>query len=176
MKVLATGAFCSGKTTLVNQLHSKFNNSFLVEDNTREVLDLFGKVDWSIPELRDYIFISQIIEEEKASLLNQKPIFVHAGIISLIAHDRILLKSSPNRLELLEYFKHTKYDVIFLCDHQGVPMEDDGERYTNEKLRANLTTVVEETLLSLDITDYIVLKGSKAQRLDQAAQIINERI
>jgi nicotinamide riboside kinase len=174
MKVLITGSYCSGKTTLANQLHSNLDNSVLSGEVTREVLKLFGKVDWSIPELRDYIFIKQLIEEQKSSLLNPEYIIVDAGIVSLIAHDRILLKSSPDRLELLKYFKHTKYDVVFFCDHRGITIEDDGERYTDERMRDHLASIVMETLPHLGINKYAVLEGSRSDRLYHAMSILRE--
>lgn len=172
MKVLITGSYCSGKTTLANQLHTNLDNSIISGEVTREVLKLFGKVDWSIPELRDYIFIKQIIEEEKSSLLNPDYIIVDAGIVSLIAHDRILLKSWPDRLELLKYFNHSKYDVVFFCDHREIVIEDDGERYTDEGMRDHLASIVKETLHFLGINNYALLEGSKSERLNHALSVL----
>lgn len=52
-KILITGSFCSGKSTLVNALASHLENVYVIPEVTREVLALYGKVDWSLPELRD---------------------------------------------------------------------------------------------------------------------------
>lgn len=174
MKVLITGSYCSGKTTLANQLHSNLDKSIISGEVTREVLKLFGKVDWSIPELRDYIFIKQLIEEEKSSLLNPDYVIVDAGIVSLIAHDRILLKSWPDRLKLLKYFNHSKYDLVFFCDHREIAIEDDGERYTDETMRDQLSSIVKETLPVLGINKYVFLDGSKSERLSHALSVIRE--
>ncbi|MGB7924869.1 MAG: ATP-binding protein [Pyrinomonadaceae bacterium] len=174
MNVLFTGTYCSGKTTLSNQLNSKLINSTIIEDVTREVLSLYGKVDWTIPELRDYILIKHLIEEKRASLANPEHIIIDAGIVSFIAHDRILLKSPPDRRKVLNYFNHIKYDAVFYCDHQEIAIADDGERYTDETLRNRLATIVEETLLYLGISDYIVLKGTQAERLEHVMRTLNK--
>jgi nicotinamide riboside kinase len=139
---------------------------------TRDVLRLFGKVDWSIPELRDYVFIKQLMEEKEASLTLASNIIVDAGIISIVAHDRMLLESLPDRASLMKYFAHQKYEVVFFCDHREIPIQDDGERYTDETLRNKLASLVEAALLSFGLKDYCVLSGSRSERLDQAIQFL----
>jgi nicotinamide riboside kinase len=175
MKILITGSYCSGKTTLAGQLHSVLPDSILSGEVTREVLKLFGKVDWSIPELRAYILIRQLMEEKIASASSVSDVIVDAGIISIIAHDRILSKSVPDRLELLKYFKHTAYDVVLFCDHQEIPIVDDGERYTDQELRSVLASVVEETLHSLKIRDYVVVRGTRTERLKLAMEALTQK-
>lgn len=172
MKILITGSYCSGKTTISRQLFSKLESATLIKEVPREILSLFGKVDWSIPELRDYLFLKQIIEEKKQSILNRKYIVVDAGVVSILAHDNILLSIEKNRTHLLEYFNHDKYDLIFYCDHTEISIEDDGERYTSENLRNKIALQIIEVLNTLNYNKYIVLKGTKDERLSAALNLI----
>lgn len=165
MKILITGTYCSGKSTLSKQLCSKLQNAKLVEEVPREVLHLFGKVDWTIPELRHYIFLKQLIEEKKAALLKKNYIVVDAGIISILAHDDILMEVKPKRGKLLEYFNHEQYDIVFYCDHTEIEIEDDGERYTDAWMRNQIANKIVEILC---YKKYIKLKGSKSERLSIA--------
>ena len=173
MKILVTGSYCSGKSTICKQLFSTLHNATLVKEVPREVLHLFGKVDWSIPELRDYIFLKQLIEEEKRNTLNREYIIVDAGIVSILAHDNILLANKKDRNQLLKYFNHIKYDLVFYCDHTEIKIEDDGERYTSEILREEIGAQIIKVLKSLDYNKYIVLKGDKNQRLSTALKFVN---
>lgn len=164
LKILITGSFCSGKSTLVNALASHLENVYAIPEVTREVLALYGKVDWSRPELRDYILIKQLIEEEKAMKSNAKYIIVDSGIVSFLAHDRALLPGDNNRQDALAYFHHNPYDLVFVCDHNEVAIDDDGERYTNEKLQDEIYKII-LSILSAAESKYIILKGSVLERV-----------
>lgn len=165
MKILFTGSFCSGKSTMSELLNSELKDSILIPEVTREVLKVFGKVDWSIPELRNYIFLKQLIEEEKALQLQPKYIVVDAGIISIFAHDNALLGKSQSRNRLLEYFRYKSYDIIFLCSHEEIKIEDDGERFVDEGLRYDIYMEVKNILEMMKI-EYHELKGTIQERLN----------
>lgn len=115
-KILITGSFCSGKSTLVNALASQLENVYVIPEVTREILALYGKVDWSRPELCDYILIKQLIEEEKAMKSNAKYIIVDSGIVSFLAHDKVLLPGDNHRQEVLTYFCHNPYDFLWMIN------------------------------------------------------------
>ena len=171
MKILITGSFCSGKSTLSNLLHSMFENSVIVPEITREILSLYGQIDWGLTELRNYLFLKQIIEEEKASQLNINYTIIDSGIISIFAHDKVLLNKSINRKELLDYFSYKMYDFIFVCSHEEILIEDDGQRYVDEKLRENIYKEVIKTLQEMGIS-YYEIKGTIPQRMEKILNIL----
>lgn len=163
-KILITGSFCSGKSTLVNALASHLENVYVIPEVTREVLALYGKVDWSLPELRDYILIKQLIEEEKAMKSNAKYIIVDSGIVSFLAHDRVLLPGDNYRQDVLAYFHHNPYDLVFVCDHNEVDIDDDGQRYTETDLRNYINEKIIEVLQFCKI-NYQYIVGTRESRL-----------
>ncbi|MBS5528242.1 MAG: ATP-binding protein [Prevotella sp.] len=176
-KILITGSFCSGKSTLVNALASQLENVYVIPEVTREILALYGKVDWSRPELRDYILIKQLIEEEKAMKSNAKYIIVDSGIVSFLAHDKVLLPGDNHRQEVLTYFRHNPYDLIFVCDHNEVDIDDDGQRYIDDNLRNNIYKVMLDVLLKEECL-YCIIKGNVRNRIKQILNMleINNKI
>lgn len=168
-KILITGSFCSGKSTLVNALEAHLENVYVIPEVTREILALYGRVDWSRPELRDYILIKQLIEEEKAMKSNAKYIIVDSGIVSFLAHDKVLLPGDNRRQDVLAYFHHNPYDLVFVCDHKEVAIDDDGERYTNEKLQDEIYKKI-LSILSVAEAKYIILKGSVLERVRKVVE------
>ena len=170
-KILITGSFCSGKSTLVNALESHLENVYVIPEVTREILALYGKVDWSRPELRDYILVKQLIEEEKAMKSNAKYIIVDSGIVSFLAHDKVLLPGDNHRQDVLAYFHHNPYDLVFVCDHNEVAIDDDGERYTNEKLQNCIYERIIEVLQLCEI-NYQYVVGTRESRLANVTDYI----
>lgn len=171
LKILFTGSFCSGKSTLVNLLINQLSSVHVIHEVTREVLSLYGKVDWSMPELRDYILVKQILEEKKAISSDVQYILVDSGIISFLAHDRVLLPGRK-RKNVLDYFKYQMYDIIFVCDHKDVLLYDDGERYTNSNLRDSIANEVFSVLDELQL-DYIMLLGNNSERISTVFKHLN---
>ena len=171
-KILFTGSFCSGKSTVSRFLNDKLPNSILIPEVTREILKLFGKVDWSIPELRDYILIKQLIEEKKAFQTKNEYVIVDSGIISFLAHDNALIGQQPRRGIILEYFTHQPYDYIFVCDHTDISIFDDGERYTDKQMQKKIYDEVLDVLNSLNL-NYKLISGAVDKRVNDVTTILN---
>lgn len=70
---------------------------------------------------------------------------------------------------MLAYFHHTPYDLVFVCDHNEVAIDDDGERYTNEKLQDEIYKRI-LSILSAAKSKYIMLKGSVLERVKKVVE------
>jgi nicotinamide riboside kinase len=169
MKILITGSFCSGKSTLSSQLNLQLTDSILIEDVARDLLTVYKNLEWSLPELRDYLIISQLVLERKSSLQNKSFVIVDSGIISNIAHDIIFNIKYKNRKKIIDRLGHTRYDLVFNCDHSEINLVDDGKR-TNRDLQEKLSYAIKEALEYLNYKDYIYLKGSKKERLKKVLE------
>ena len=174
MKILITGSFCSGKSTLASQLRMKLEDSILIKEHPRELLKAFKSIDWTIPELRDYLIVRQLYLEKKASLKFKSFTILDTGIISNIAHDKILNVYKKNRKKLIKKLDHSRYDLVFYCDHSEIDLIDDGERFTDRNLQNKLSHEIIKTLKDLDYENYITLKGSKEERLTKALEYISK--
>lgn len=171
MKLLVTGTFCSGKTTLANLLSDKLDSFVLVPDICREMLDLFPRIDWTTPALRDYLIVRQLFCEKELCTAGRNSI-IDSGIVGNLAHDRLLLSNPVDRTPLINHLDHDRYDRVLHCDFSEIPLFDDGQRFTDAVLRARLNTEVLRVLDYLGYHQYLLLTGSPEQRLAQASEFI----
>jgi nicotinamide riboside kinase len=173
MKILATGTFCSGKTTLALQMQAQLDDVTLLADHCRDILDLYHDVDWTLPELRDYLLVRQLFAE-KQSCSHDTITIVDSGIISNLAHDRVLLDHQRDRSHLIRSLEHEPYDVVFHCDYRDIELADDGQRFTDVNLRERLDREVVYVLDMLHYTTRIFLTGSKEERLKRALSYVSQ--
>jgi len=166
MRVAIVGAFCTGKTTLVNDLSGAVANSFTVSDECRPILDRLGNVDWSMEEIRSYLIVRQLYVEARGFADGQL-IVIDGGIINNLAHDVIHLKHSASRERIIHSLGHTRYDLVLWCDPQGVQLVDDGQRNTNESVRWDLHYEVGATCNRLGYEPRLI-QGDRLQRLSTA--------
>jgi predicted ATPase len=170
MKILITGTFCSGKTTLAEALGKEIETSIILKEPARELVTYFPNVNWSNSYIRDYLIVRQILIEEKA-LSEGNCIIIDAGIESNIAHD-ILLNADSSKEKCLSEFNHKRYDYVFFCRHEEITFTDDGYRIKDIEIREKLAVVIKETLLSLDY-DIVFVNGNVQDRIKQVLTHIN---
>lgn len=107
-KVVLTGTFSSGKTTLLNLFQ---NRALVISKVEKEILDcqldLFNK-----PEFQSIILAEQLRREQEAERTYNHLIIYGRGVIDIIVYSR--------------YFGHPEpktpfhYDHILLCSPEGV--------------------------------------------------------
>ena len=170
MKVLITGAFCSGKTTISNDLSERLHVQ-LIADYCREILEVFPHVDWTIPELRHHLLVRQLVVEKQQCRADAITV-IDGGIVSNLAHDRVLLKSIPDRRELIKRMNHDPYDLVFQCDHNEISLVDDGKRFTDAVLRNRVSQEISNVLDMLGYDNRILLLGSREDRFAFASDHI----
>ena len=59
----------------------------------------------------------------------------------------------------------SKYDVIFVTSHEGVLLDDDGERSIDVDFRNGIIKLFDEHFSTHEYSNVVVLKGSVKERL-----------
>jgi len=59
-----------------------------------------------------------------------------------------------------------KYDVIFVTSHEGVLLDDDGERSIDVGFRNGIIKLFDEHFSTHEYSNVVVLKGSVKERLE----------
>ena len=134
-------------------------NSHLITESARE----FDKNNLKNCETQYKIFLRQIERESNAPW--NSTIITDGTIIDNLAYIDAFCGYERNIWSLALNWINT-YDIIFFCHSDGIPIEDDGFRYTEPKFR----TEIENTLLKLYKNNYIKIyevKGSKEERIDK---------
>ncbi len=174
MKILISGTYCSGKTTLAKLLNKSIDNSMLIEEPAREVLELLPNSVLKTEILRNYLLTRQILEEKKA-IRQANIIICDAGIESNIAHNRIF-ESSLDGIKEAQLLNHDKYDFVFTTSIEDIQIiADDGERFIDPNLRISLDKAIKDVLLQLGYNP-IILKGSVSDRLNMIKKVIGEKL
>ncbi len=168
-KILIAGTFCSGKSTLARLLNDRIHGSVLLHEPARELDIAFKSKNFASQEVRDYLFIRQVMEENIAQN-KSKIVICDAGIESNIAHTRLFSLNEPS-MELMQQLDIQRYDYVFFCDHENIPLTNDGFRLTDNNLRIALSFHVLDVLHELKYKP-IVLKGPPRSRLSQAIKSI----
>jgi nicotinamide riboside kinase len=172
MKILISGTFCSGKSTLALDLAKKIQHSIVIPEPIRDLAKIFSHDELLNKEVRDYLFVRQIYEE-KSALIENEFLICDAGIESNIAHNRIF-NFDNKTLNDLEKFKLEKYDLVFICDYAEIAIVDDGFRMTEPKIRERLSDEIFEVLKELNYNP-IVLNGNRTERVEKALNLIHNQ-
>lgn len=170
MKILITGTFCSGKTTLATDLSRILPEYSLVPEPARELALGIPNIDWSLNEVRNYLIVRQVLIENTA-LLSSKKIIVDAGVESNLAHDELI--SGVKQTTILKHLNHSKYDLVFFCNHQEVSLVDDGIRMTDNKLRELLAKRIEQILIDENYK-IVFISGNPSERVEFCLYYLNE--
>lgn len=173
LKVVVTGTFSSGKTTLCNDLVTSSLAVHLVEDYCRPVLDLMPGIDWTIPAVRDHLIVNQVLIEAFAQEQFDL-VVVDGGITNNIGHDRGLLGEAPDRRELLGQLNFKPYDLVVYCSPVGVPLYDDGQRYTDSDLQTTIDRHIRDAIHELGHGVVVDVAGDRQTRLDVARRAIED--
>ncbi|GAB3918171.1 ATP/GTP-binding protein [Larkinella terrae] len=162
MKIVITGTYCSGKTTLCYDLIQAIPNCKLLLEEAREISDLIPPDGWSLPAIREYLLVRQILNE-KRNEKDDKLLICDNGVHGNLAHDSLLTKEVNNIL-LLDQLDHINYDLVFFCDHHEVAIEQDGVRLVDPFLRER---AAEEILKFIELlgSKPIILFGDREQRV-----------
>lgn len=167
-KISIGGTYSSGKTEICNLLIRSNPRSTLVGDHARELKTLLPNIDWTTQPIRDYLLISKLVNEARADT-SAGLIVVDGGIINAISHNRLFRLA--DRIEFPQFLRHRRYDAVFVCNYEDVPLIDDGLRETNRELRIELHKTIIEVANILNY-EPILLTGSPKERLDKVLRWI----
>ena len=176
MKIGLCGTMSVGKTTLVNALKEvkDFKDYKFATERSKYLNDL------GIPLNTDSTLKGQTVflAERCAELINEK-IITDRTVIDVMAFTKNAKTIDFKDKEYFEDYARIfvgEYDYIFYISPDGIPIEDNGVRETDEKYR----DVINETILHLLRTyghrceNVIMLKGSTEERIEKILDSIRK--
>lgn len=164
-KIALSGAFSSGKTSLFRLLLDRFPQLFPFPELATAAKSACSTLDWWSADVRGYLRWAQIITERQHELAGGFALF-DGSFADLIAHERAFGSQLPDiPADLLP----RRYELTLLCDPFSIPVELNGIRETDERLRREIHTLVVEEVeqRSLRVTE---LSGSLHDRFDRAVK------
>ncbi len=141
-----TGGPCSGKTTLLDELHKL--NYFTVPEVARELLDKLAsrgvpaKDVWGAPELQRLILQKKIELEESAP--KNKVVFFDRGLPDSIAYFELLGLQTGN----IEKISRNRYRKVFFLEL--LPFRQDSARTESEAMAKKLDKLIFRSYKDLD--------------------------
>ena len=170
-KVVVTGAECSGKSTLSEDLSKHYGVPW-VPEMAREYLEAlvqsYDETDLlKIAEL-------QLRTEEERALNDAEPTSLLICDTDLITI-RIWGEEKYGRSDpwIVQQTEHRPYDLWLLC-RPDIPWVFDPQR-ENPHDRARLFAVYEKTLRALG-KPYVIIEGARQERLEQAVASLNDHL
>jgi len=169
VKILISGTFSSGKTTLAESLAGINTGFVLLPEKASSLKRVFPDLQWDAKYIRHYLFVDQLFSEELMS--NDKRIIIcDSGIEYVLAHD--LYYFNYANYELIESFRHKRYDQVFFCSYTEVPLVDNGIRNTDRIMRKEINTLIIKVLKELNYS-YTEVKGSITERVDKIIKTLD---
>ena len=174
MKIGLCGTMSVGKTTLVKALQelSEFKDYNFATERSKYLNDL------GIPLNTDSTLKGQTVflAERCAELMNDK-IITDRTIFDVIAFTQNAKSIGQYDKEMFEKYAKEfirEYDYIFYISPDGLPIEDNGVRETDEYYRDiidfSITTLIKKYSYMVD--NIITIKGSTGERIEQILNVI----
>ena len=180
MKIGFTGTMSVGKTTLVNALKKlpEFENYTFATERSKYLNSLGIPLNFETNIKGQTIFLAERVTE-----LMQENIITDRTIIDVMAFTKC-----ANRVSILDrdafesyasrFIKH--YDYIFYISPQGIDIEDNGIRETDENYRKEIDETIQKLLLKYHPQSFETgsvhspykLSGTTEERIEQILKAI----
>lgn len=179
MKILITGSFSTGKTTLANQL-AEIKKIDLLPEVARQMIQEGFKLDEniSIDTEREMFHRQQLLEIGDDFIADR-------GIIDILAYTSVLFQDNyqdffgeENDLaeilikEIKEGLEEAEYDVVFYLPVE-FPIEDDGVRSMDSRFQKQVDGKIKNILEKYEhkFKNYTI-RGSKEKRLKDVLELL----
>jgi GTPase SAR1 family protein len=174
MKIGLCGTMSVGKTTLVNALKEldQFKNYNFATERSKYLSDL------GIPLNTDSTLKGQtVFLAERCAELMQDNIITDRTILDVIAFTNSAKSIDYKDKEAFEQYAVEflrEYDYIFYISPEGIPIEDNGVRETDEYYRDiidfSITTLIKRYSHRMDKVE--VIKGNTEERIEQILKFV----
>jgi len=174
MKIGLCGTMSVGKTTLVNRLKElkQFKSFEFATERSKYLMNL------GIPLNTDSTLKGQtVFLAERVAELMKENIITDRTIIDVIAFTNLAKSIDFKDKEYFEDYACLfvgEYDYIFYISPDGLPIEDNGVRETDEYYRDiidfSITTLIKKYSYMVD--NIITIKGSTGERIEQILNVI----
>jgi nicotinamide riboside kinase len=170
IRVVLTGAECTGKSTLAGALAAHYG-----EPHTSEfVREYVDSLDHPLAQEDLESIARGQLSVEDAPLRQAGELIIHdTNILSSIIYAKHYFNTQLDWVE--KAFLQRGYALYLLCSPDGIKWQADPGQRESAEVRAALSRKFEATLIDLGLP-YHLLQGRREQRLREAVRIIDRLI
>ncbi|MEI6644146.1 MAG: ATP-binding protein [Novosphingobium sp.] len=162
--ISVSGAFSTGKTTLVEALRQVIPDAVIIADGGRAARAAVRDFDWARADARSFLYWYQLVREAEVSA---PVVLCDTGLIDVLAHHQLYGIELPPDVAL----HNRRYDLALLCNAVEVELVDDGLRDTDHGRRAELDLLIREHARQL-ARNSVEIGGDPSWRLAKALDLV----
>ena len=174
MKIGLCGTMSVGKTTLVNALKKlpEFKDYNFRTERSKHLMSL------GIPLNTDSTLKGQLVfASERAAELMQEKIITDRTVIDVMAFSDLSTSMEAHEKHYLTstlYYLIKEYDILFYVSPEGVEIEDNGIRETDEKYRVYIDDKIKEIISEYrDQCIIIDISGTTEDRVNRIKSVLD---
>ena len=175
MRIGFCGTMSVGKTTLVNALKElpEFKDYHFRTERSKHLMNL------GIPLNTDSTLKGQLVfASERAAELMQEKIITDRTVIDVMAFTELSKSMEEHEKDWLNatlYYLIKDYDILFYISPEGVEIEDNGIRETNEEYRDAVDKKI-KSIAKMFRSNTITISGTVEERIEQVKNIVAQYV